>query len=651
MKLYENTMVREYASGIGSAVADRTINRLITDNITGEKRRETWAEVSDRVAIGNASLSPPGLDRPFEYSAMKHHLSQASILMSGRHLQHGDITQHTRNIEVFTNCATAAASNLSFYLLLNGSGVGRCYDDDMMIVDWRNMPIVIPVIDMHHPDSTSGEIDVLDIRSAQHLYQDTETVVFDVPDSREGWAQAIELIETMSAEEIYRKSVLLLDFSKVRERGAPISGMQDRPASGPGPLMIAINKIAALRNSNKAPWFQTLYIDHYAAECVLVGGARRAARMATKSWRDKSVLEFINIKRGGFLWSANNSVTIDQEFWSYVKGDVDPLSRIDYSLMLHAREVYNAVIKAAYYDETGEPGFINVDLLTQNDDGMIAAYGDGDNWVKSKKFIPSKASQNMLSRLYRIAKTKQYNMITNPCGEITLFLLGGYCVIGDVVPYHASSDEDAEDAFRVMTRALIRTNTMDSLYGNEVRRTNRIGVGMTGIHEYAWIRFGLSWKELVDETKSLDFWNMLARFKRAVVDEAEQYSIILGVNIPHTNTTIKPAGCATLDTTVVTTNGLMTLLDIFRANGYELSDIEKMEDGTWLDLTIPVSVMDENNEAKDITKLYVNGQKPVYEIEFEDGHTVKLTGNHKLKTNTGWKRVDELSDDDDVISY
>jgi hypothetical protein len=29
-----------------------------------------------------------------------------------------------------------------------------------------------------------------------------------------------------------------------------------------------------------------MYADHYAAECVLVGGARRAARMATKSWRD-----------------------------------------------------------------------------------------------------------------------------------------------------------------------------------------------------------------------------------------------------------------------------------------------------------------------------------------------------------------------------
>jgi hypothetical protein len=42
-------------------------------------------------------------------------------------------------------------------------------------------------------------------------------------------------------------------------------------------------------------------------------------------------------------------------------------------------------------------------------------------------------------------------------------LLGGYCVIADVVPFHAQNDDDAEDAFRT-ARALIRTNLMDCLY-------------------------------------------------------------------------------------------------------------------------------------------------------------------------------------------
>jgi hypothetical protein len=44
------------------------------------------------------------------------------------------------------------------------------------------------------------------------------------------------LIERMAFEK-RRDEVLILDFTGVRPRGAPIMGMQGRPASGPGPLM------------------------------------------------------------------------------------------------------------------------------------------------------------------------------------------------------------------------------------------------------------------------------------------------------------------------------------------------------------------------------------------------------------------------------
>lgn len=121
-------------------------------------------------------------------------------------------------------------------------------------------------------------------------------------------------------------------------------------------------------------------------------------------------------------------------------------------------------------------------------------------------------------------------------------MLGGYCVIGDVVPYHAQTDDDAEDAFRVTTRALMRTNLMEFLYDKEVKRTNRIGVGITGFHEWAWKRFNYGWKDIVDEQKSLPMWLTLSRFKRAIVETSKNYAQVLGVNVPHTDTTIKPAG-------------------------------------------------------------------------------------------------------------
>lgn len=583
------TPARNYAEGIGVAVANRTINRKITRNfeqpeiipasiarrddmsldheveeyclsngyvidgyhvvfgddmivnielsVTSRIETEKWEDVAQRVAVGNTSLTE--IDAQREFHSMHHHLRQASLLMSGRHLQHGDATQFTRNQEVFTNCSTSALSFLSFYLLLNGSGVGRAFDNDLMKVDWGNMPIVITVIDQSHKDVQSGEITAIDIRNARHLYAHKTIHEFEVPDSREGWAKAFEKIEVMAYEGLYKDDVLILDFSKVRPRGAPIGGMQDRPASGPGPLMSALDNVARIRNAEMPKWRQAMYVDHYSAECVLVGGARRAARMSTKTWRDHDVFEFIGIKRGNFLWSSNNSVTVDEDFWRYVKGEVTPED--NELLVMHAKKVLNAIAEASYYDQTGEPGLINVHKLTQNDEGMEEVYKDGD-YIGSQRYTLDKETLNLTKEIADAVMGSPYKMIVNPCGEIALIVVGGYCVIADTVPYHTQNDDDAEDLFRVTTRALMRTNLMDCLYRKEVARTNRIGVGITGLHEYIWKRFGYGWKDIVDEERSRDMWMMLSRFKRAVNDEAKKYAAVLGVAVPHTNTTLKPAG-------------------------------------------------------------------------------------------------------------
>lgn len=525
-------LVREYASGIGQAVADRTINRLKEDGT-----RETWGDVAHRVALGNTSLVP---GRNSEYDVMKKHLAQGSLLMSGRHLQHGDENQGQRPQEVFTNCSTSAASFLLFRLLLSGSGVGTDYSDHMQITDWANdLPNIVVTIDPLHPDALSGEIKALSLRDAEHLYRFSNHIhVHEVDDSREGWAEAVQLIEDFTFRG-QRGVVLILDFSKVRHRGQPIRGMQNRPASGPGPLMEAIRKIAAVKGSGMAPWMATMFVDHFLAECVLVGGARRAARMATKYWKDAGILDFIQLKRGGSLWSSNNSILVDAEFWTAVQKvtSFDSMSKAKSRCTkeeMWAYQVYDAAIEAAYHDGTGEPGFINVDKLEFDATG-IEAYIDGS-------FVDVPEMKDYLAAKARACLAGPYHVITNPCGEIVLFLLGGYCVIADVVPFFATNDDDAEEAFRVATRALIRTNQMRSLYVKETKRTNRIGVGFTGIFEFALKRFGYGWKDLVNEKKSKDFWKLMKRFSDAVKDEAALYAAELGVTVPHTATTVKPAG-------------------------------------------------------------------------------------------------------------
>ncbi len=283
---------RKLDSGMGMAVARRTYLRRLTDAETGRERWETWEEVAERVARGNTLLlgKKTSKHQTEEQKLLKKHISNGSILMSGRHLQHGDETQPDRNMEVFTNCSTASSSYILFYLLMNGSGVGRPYDDDMCVVDWDNMPNVRCVISDTHGDFEWGYDE--SVRDAEHKYGTGDGIHwFHVPDSREGWAQAVEMVETMAYEKKHKDDLLILDFSQVRPKGQPIRGMQNRPSSGPKPLMKAIEKLTTIKGAGLSPWKQAMFVDHYLAECVLVGGARKSERKAPKVWTGPDVLD------------------------------------------------------------------------------------------------------------------------------------------------------------------------------------------------------------------------------------------------------------------------------------------------------------------------------------------------------------------------
>lgn len=552
----QNSSIKEIPEGMGKAVAERTILRKDSNG-----HLESWYEVATRVALGNSLLfETENYPAEEEYKSLKKHLAKATTLMSGRHLQHGDSDQKTQNMEIFTNCSTAASSFLLFYLLLNGSGVGRAYDDDMILVNWDHAPNLICVLDPNHPnfDYSAHESK----RDAEHKYGKTsvDTIWYEIPDTREGWAKALEIWEVMAFEKIHKDKIFILDFSHIRAKNTPIKGMQNRPASGPVPLMNAFGKAASIKGGNLPLWKQAMYIDHYFAECVLVGGARRAARMSTKYWRDPSVLDFITIKRpleyqklknieaiieyrktnfaSSFLWSSNNSVTVDKDFWDLILNPVN--NEVDQNLRQHAHKVFELICKASYADGTGEPGFINIDKIVQNDKGW-KDLNRGD-YVGSKKYQVNEDTHILLSKLAKKAQNKKFHTIVNPCGEIALNVLGGFCVIADVVPYHADTLDEAEDAFRTVTRALMRVNMMDSIYNKEVTRTNRIGVGITGVHEFAYKFFGYGFKDLINEEKSKDFWLTLNRFNAAVYDEAICYAKEGGFNVPHTMTTVKPSG-------------------------------------------------------------------------------------------------------------
>lgn len=657
---------RELHPGMGQAVAERTVLRKKPDGSW-----ETWGDVAERVALGNSLLCLDQESQAAEYSLLHKHISNANILMSGRHLQHGDETQPYRNMEVFCNCATASTSFLLFYLLLNGAGVGRCYDDDMMLVDWDHAPMLRCVISENHPDYDISAHE--SVRDAIHKYgKGKEVLWFKIPDSREGWAKGLELWENAAFEKIHRDKMLILDFSDVRPKGQPIRGMQNRPSSGPVPMMNAFAKAATLKGSGLAKWQQAMYVDHYFAECVLVGGARRSARMATKHWKDETIFDFITIKRPieyeglkaeeitamrescdvppqGFLWSANNSVVVDQEFWDLIARKRGTEEYLEPEAK-RARDILKAVTSAAYADGTGEPGIINAHKLVQNDaDWPETQRGD---YVGSEKYAINEDTQLYMAKVAKKVKRKKYHMITNPCGEVVLSILGGFCVIGDVVPFHCDTLDEAEEAFRVMTRALMRINLMPSIYDAEVKRTNRIGVSITGIHEFALKFFGYTFYNLLDERKSKDFWLTLARFNRAVRDEAEKYAKILGISVPHTVTTIKPAG---------TTSKLFglcegwhlpamerylrwvqfrsdnPLVEQYQSKGYPTKDLLQYEGTTVVGFPTALAITEINEDARIVTAGEATPAQQYRWVELGEKYWIHGTDEHgePLKNDMG----------------
>ncbi|HEY1932100.1 MAG TPA: recombinase [Acetobacteraceae bacterium] len=560
--------------GMGVAVGRRTVFR--------PDDHEDFGRVADRVAAGNIALL--GRTDPLaraEHARLRNAIATGALLTSGRHLQHGDADQPTRNMEVFTNCATAAASFAKFYLLLNGSGVGRSYDDALMAVDWANAPTLLLYLSAAHPDHAAhnrahftAELGLADDAAVQDfLARDMLADLADAPpdamtyrieDSREGWAKAMEHLEAMTFRR-ERHRALVLDFSAIRRSGMPIRGMQGRPASGPISLLRAflnirrhVIELARARDPHAdamQPWEQTLLLDHYLSMEVQVGGARRAARMATKSWRDPGVLRFIRAKEAGGLWTANNSIMVDADFWDRVRGG-DPSD----PLTAHAAAVFREATRCAWVN--GEPGFINGDRLEDHRTGVARARPvdtDGRGFRSARYQVDEAAP--LLAELTARAAVSDFPATTNPCGEITLHVTGGYCVIADFAPLLACPvpfddvapgtpspdvaalwDARVEDSVRLGVRFLMRANTMDSLYAQEVARTNRMGIGPTGLHEYAWLRFGLDFADLLDEARAAPFWAMLEHLSDVAKAESETYAHELGLVRPVTVTTVKPSG-------------------------------------------------------------------------------------------------------------
>lgn len=312
--------------------------------------------------------------------------------------------------------------------------------------------------------------------------------VYVVPDSIEGWADAIGvLLSSYFNEPIfpeYANTIVQFDYSQVRPAGSPLGSCCGK-APGPRPLRNSLEKIRAVLN-RCVDMGQTYLrpIDAYdlvmhASDAVLSGGIRRSATICLFSRDDN---EMLNAKIGNWFYEnpqrarSNNSVILLRDETT--------------------REQFDEIMKSV--KEFGEPGFL---------------------WTDSTE------------------------MVVNPCCEISMYPVDentgktGWqaCNLTEINGGMVKTKED----FAVAARAASIIGTLQAGYTDFpylgetsetiIRREALLGVSITGVMENAPI--------LLDPTTQQEMAEQVLMVNHAIAKE-------IGINPCARATCIKPSGTA-----------------------------------------------------------------------------------------------------------
>lgn len=239
----------------------------------------------------------------------------------------------------------------TFDQAMKGGGVGvnvqRKYVNQIPKV--RNQLRVHFSCDPSHADYTT-ELEPLGVKTHAFITSCGDdapiagTEWFHVPDSREGWAEALAKVIDAHYEGL---TDLVIDVSDIRPRGTDIKGFGG-VASGPAPLVDMLQKVNEILNKR---------VDDYVTPtewgdiiqnigcCVVAGNVRRTALILIGDNTDKEFVESKNYAleknkvASQWRWASNNSVDIGS--------DTD-------------RETLRDMAVNIYYN--GEPGYVNIEL-------------------------------------------------------------------------------------------------------------------------------------------------------------------------------------------------------------------------------------------------------------------------------------------------
>jgi len=389
---------------------------------------EVWTDTVRRVVEANLSLASH-VDEG-EAKMLFHLFWTGQALPPGRGLWTGGIEGIPADARY--NCWYTTLYGIDDWCwtanqLMLGGGVG------VGLGDVKSLPVV-----QGQPESRlaiwclDSHPNVNEVKPNPKSFLNGQTPILRVPDSREGWVEALRAVLTAA----FNAKDLIIDVSEVRARGLPIRTFGGI-ACGPGPLTQLLRSawnIVRGASGRRLNSVEALDITNYIGLCIKAGNVRRSALIALGDADDQ---DFRDAKKDmdqviSHRHTSNNTIVFRS--WAQIHG-------FDWKALVHDMAE----------NGSGEPGILNLPLGWQRDPGARGV---------------------------------------NPCGEQLLHDREA-CNLAEVFPAKFEDSTNPDLVFRLVTRYCLRqrlTPLSDSR-SQEVGSANmRVGVGLGGLCDFSWTK-------------------------------------------------------------------------------------------------------------------------------------------------------------------
>lgn len=308
--------------------------------------------------------------------------------------------------------------------------------------------------------------------------------VITFEDSKLGWAEGYnEVIETL-----YAGNKVVCDYSKIRPKGSRLKTFGGR-SSGPEPLKQLVDftiKTFEGARGRKLNSLEIYDILGMIANAVIVGGVRRSATITLSNLSDQRMRD----AKTGQFW-------IDRPQRAYSNNSVAYTEKPDLSIFL---EEWIALMKSG----SGERGIVNREAL-QKGSSLIGRH-----------------------------KNIEYGV--NPCGEVIL-RPRQFCNLTEVVVRPMDTIDtlkkkvEAATILGILQSMLSDFKFLDPEWKENTEDERLLGVSLTGLADNPIL-----------STTNRVAQDWLDQLRRYSINVADQWAVLLKINMPAAITTVKPSG-------------------------------------------------------------------------------------------------------------